>query len=92
MGDALQRAGVPAEITFFRRPNSDEVMALIGRMRAAVRRGYPCLIVVKGEPQFEEDVDLWAVRYYASGEFCEDASAELERQGREFRVAFRRVR
>lgn len=92
MGEALQRAGVAAEITFYRRPNADEVMALIGKMRAAVRRGYPCMIVVKGDPQFEEDVDLWAVRYYASGQYCDDASAELERKGREFRVAFRRVR
>jgi hypothetical protein len=32
------------------------------------------------------------VRYYASGQYCDDASAELERKGKEFRVAFRRVR
>ena len=92
MGAALQREGVPAEITFFRRPNGDEVKPLIGQMRASVRRGFPCQITFNGEPQFDADSDLWNVRYYASGEQCDDASGELERQGKAFRVAFRRIR
>ena len=92
VGAALQAQGVPAEITFFRRPNGDEVKALIGKMRASVRRGFPCLIVLKGEPQFDEDADLWAARYYASGQECDNASAELERQGQAFGVAFYRIR
>jgi hypothetical protein len=92
MGAALQREGIPDEISFYRRPNDDEVMALIGRMRATVRHGYACQIAFKGEPQFDDETDLWNVRYYASGEQCEDASDELERQGKAFRVAFRRVR
>ena len=91
-GATLQRVGIPAEIAFFRRPNGDEVKVLIGRMRASVRRGFSCLIVLKGEPQFDEDSDLWAARYYASGEQCDDASGELERQGKAYRIAFRRVR
>jgi len=91
-GAALQREGIPEEITFFRRPNSDEVKALIGQMQASVRKGFACLIVVKGEPQFDADSDLWNVRYYGSGTQCDDASGELERQGKAFRIAFRRVR
>ena len=92
MGATLQQVGMPAEITFFRRPNGDEVKVLIGKMRASVRKGFPCLISLKGEPQFDEDSDLWTVRYYASGEQCGDASGELERQGKAFRIAFRRIR
>ena len=92
LGAALQRVGLEAEISFYRRPNDDEVMAQIGRMRASVRQGYACQIAFKGEPQFDDETDLWNVRYYASGEQCEDASDELERQGKTLRVAFRRVR
>ena len=92
LGAALQREGSAAEISFYRRPNDDELMALIGRMRASVRQGYACQISFKGEPQFDGDSDLWEVRYYASGQQCEDASDELERQGKTLRVAFRRVR
>jgi len=92
LGAALQREGIPADISFYRRPNEDELMALIGRMRASVRQGYPCQIAFKGEPQFDDATDLWNVRYYASGQQCEDASDELERQGKTLRVAFRRVR
>ena len=92
LGAALQRVGLEAEISFYRRPNDDELMALIGRMRASVRQGYGCQIAFKGEPQFDDETDLWNVRYYASGQQCEDASDELERQGKTLRVAFRRVR
>lgn len=92
MGATLQQVGMPAEITFFRRPNGDEVKVLIGKMRASVRKGFPCLISLKGEPQFDEDSDLWTARYYASGEQCDDASGELERQGKAYRIAFRRIR
>jgi hypothetical protein len=92
MGAALQRAGMPAEITFFRRPNSDEVKALVGRLRATVRRGFPCQLSINGEPQFDADADLWIVRYYASGDECEAASAELVSQGKAYRIAFQRVR
>jgi hypothetical protein len=91
-GEALQRAGLPAEITFFRRPNANEVVALIGNMRASVRRGYPCQISFRGEPQFDADADVWAVRYYASGQECQGATEALERQGRAFGVAFYRSR
>src|SRR6185503_6191331 len=92
LGAALQRVGLEAEISFYRRPNDDEVMAQIGRMRASVRQGYACQIAFKGEPQFDDETDLWNVRYYASGQQCEDASDELERQGKTLRVVFRRVR
>jgi len=92
LGAALQERGVAAEITFFRRPNDEEVVALIGKMRAAVRRGFPCQISFKGEPAFDADSDLWDVQYYASGDQCDEASGTLERQGKAFRVAFRRIR
>jgi hypothetical protein len=92
VGAELQRLGLPAEISFYRRPNDGELMALIGEMRASVRRGYACQIAFKGEPELDGDSDLWTVRYYASGQQCDDASEELERQGKTLRVAFRRVR
>lgn len=92
LGAALQRVGLEAEISFYRRPNDGELMALIGQMRASVRRGYACQISFKGEPEFDSDSDLWRVPYYASGQQCDDASDELERQGKTLRVAFRRVR
>jgi hypothetical protein len=91
-GAELQREGLPAEISFYRRPNDDELMVLIGQMRASVRQGYACQIAFKGEPELDEESDLWNVRYYASGQQCEDASDELERQGKTLRVVFRRVR
>ena len=91
-GAALQREGIPADITFFRRPNSDEVKVLINRIRASVRRGFACQIVVTGEPRFDDDSAVWTVRYYASGEHCADAGDVLERQGRELRIAFHRIR
>jgi hypothetical protein len=92
MSAALQRAGLAMNVAFFRRPNAEELSALVGRMQAAVRRGFHCLIVSKGEPRFDADASVWLVRYYASGDQCNDASAELERQGRELGVLFGRVR
>ena len=65
---------------------------LLGSMRASVRRGFPCLIVFNGEPRFDDESSLWTARYYASGEQCNDATGELERQGRAFRIAFWRIR
>ena len=91
-GATLQREGAELEITFFRRPNADEVKALIARMRSSVRKGFGCLISFRGEPRFNDESSLWMVRYYTSGQQCEDAGEELERQGRELRVLFHRLR
>lgn len=91
-GTALQREGVQLDITFFRRPNADEVKALIARMRSSVRKGFACLISFRGEPRFDDESSVWTVRYYTSGRQCDDAAEELERQGREFRVHFHRLR
>jgi len=88
----LQRVGIEANIAFYRRPNADEVKALIGQMRAAVRRGFDCVINFRGEPQFDDESSRWTVLYYASGHQCMDAGEELERQGRALRVSFRRFR
>jgi hypothetical protein len=87
----LQRVGIEANIAFYRRPNFDEVKLLIGRMRASVRRGFDCLISFRGDPQFDDESSRWSVRYYTSGYQCAEAGEELERQGRELRVSFRRV-
>ena len=87
----LQRVGIEANIAFYRRPNSAEVKLLIGQMRAAVRRGFDCLISFRGEPQFDDESSRWSVRYYTSGYQCTEAGEELERKGREFRVSFQRV-
>lgn len=92
MGESLQRLGVPAEITFFRRPNADEVRTLASRMRTSVRKGFPCLLVFHGEPRFDEDEDLWVMRYSGSGHECAEAGEELERQGKALGVAFYRWR
>ena len=87
----LQRVGIEANIAFYRRPNSAEVKLLIGQMRAAVRRGFDCLISFRGEPQFDDESSRWSVRYYTSGYQCTEAGEELERKGRELRVSFQRV-
>lgn len=91
-GAALQREGLELDITFFRRPNADEIKGLIARMRASVRKGFACLISFRGEPRFDEESNLWMVLYYTSGQQCQDAGDELERQGRELRVLFHRLR
>jgi hypothetical protein len=91
-GTALQSLGERADIAFFRRPNADEVQALIGEMRASVRRGFACLIGFRGEPRFDDDSHVWTVRYYASGQQCDDAAEELQRQGRALRISFQRFR
>jgi len=88
----LQRVGLEASIAFYRRPNADEVKALIGQMRASVRRGFDCVINFRGEPQFDDESSRWTVRYYTSGYQCADAGEELERQGRALRVSFQRIR
>jgi hypothetical protein len=88
----LQRVGIEASIAFYRRPNDDEVKALIGQMRASVRRGFDCVINFRGEPQFDDESSRWTVRYYTSGYQCTDAGEELERQGRALRVSFQRIR
>jgi hypothetical protein len=88
----LQRVGIEANIAFYRRPNADEVKALIGQMRASVRRGFDCVINFRGEPQFDDESSRWTVRYYTSGYQCMDAGEELERQGRALRVSFQRIR
>ena len=88
----LQREGITANIAFYRRPNAVEIKALLGEMRASVRRGFDCLISFRGEPQFDDESSRWTVRYYTSGHQCTDAGEELERQGRELRVSFQRIR
>jgi hypothetical protein len=89
---ALQRAGLTAEIAFFRRPNSDEIRAEIGKIRTVVRRGFDCLIAFNGEPRFDDESSLWTVRYSTSGYQCSEAGEELERHGKALRVAFQRIR
>lgn len=91
-GAALQREGADIDVTFFRRPNADEIKTLIARMRASVRKGFACLISFRGEPRFNDESSLWLVTYYTSGQQCSDAAEELERQGRELRVLFNRIR
>lgn len=91
-GAALQREGAELEIAFFRRPNADEVKTLIARMRSSVRKGFACLISFRGEPRFDDESNIWMVPYYTSGQQCSDAAEELERQGRELRVLFQRLR
>jgi hypothetical protein len=91
IGAELQRVGVAANIAFFRRPSSDEIKREIQRMRASVLQGFPCLISFK-EPRFDDDSNLWNVRYYASGQQCDDAAEELERQGKALLVSFQRFR
>ena len=58
----------------------------------SVRKGFACLISFRGEPRFDDESSLWMVTYYTSGQQCNDAAEELERQGRELRVLFHRMR
>jgi hypothetical protein len=61
-------------------------------MRAAVRRGFDCTISFSGEPRFDDESSLWTVGYTTTGYQCTEAAEELERQGKQYRVAFQRFR
>jgi hypothetical protein len=91
VNQALQRDGASLGLMFFRRPNADEVRALIGRIRASVERGFGCRIWLKGEPRFNEDSSFWAAEYLMAGAECSGAGEELQRQGRELGIGFHRV-
>jgi len=90
-GDALRARGAALDIVFFRRPNQDEVVELINRIRSAVSGAFGCRISLRGDPQLDESTSWWTVSYFASGNNCGDATDELSRQGREVMIGFSRV-
>jgi hypothetical protein len=90
-GDALRARGTALDIVFFRRPNQDEVVVLINRIRGSVSGAFGCRISLRDEPRLDESTSWWTVSYFASGNNCTDATDELSRQGREVMIGFSRV-
>lgn len=54
----------------------------------AVESKFACRVTLYGEPRHEEFSRRWSVNYSASGDDCEEASAELRRQGEELEILF----
>jgi len=90
-GDALRARGAALDIVFFRRPNRDEVLALINQIRSSVGGAFGCRISIRDEPLLDESTSWWTVAFVAAGNNCGDAADELSRQGREIMIGFARV-
>jgi hypothetical protein len=86
--DALREQGLALGIVFFRRPNRDEAVVLINRMRRSVEGAYGCRISIRGEPALDEQSIWWQVSYIASGVNCGDAAEDLRLQGSPLMISF----
>lgn len=87
-GDALRAKGAALDIVFFRRPNQDEAVVLINRIRRSLAGAFGCRISVKDDLKLDESTSWWSVSYVASGTNCGDATGELNHQGREVMISF----
>lgn len=87
---ALQQAGTNLSITFYRRPDREQVEHLVVDLRQSVRAAFGCNISIVGEPQFDETSASWSVTYLAAGAPCDDAAQELSRRGAELQINFLR--
>lgn len=86
--DALRKRGAAVGVVFFRRPNADEAIVLINRIRRAIAGGFGCRISLRDDLVLDERTSWWHVSYVASGPNCGDAMGELSRQGRENMISF----
>jgi hypothetical protein len=85
---ALSREGQEHGILFSRRPNLDQLNALVGGMVRSVRSSTGCQINLYGKPRLIEASGQWSVSYVASGVNCDEAGLELARQGAELDILF----
>ena len=86
--NALRERGAALDIVFFRRPNADEAVELINKIRRSVGGAFGCRISIRDDLRLDERTTWWSVSYVASGANCGDAAGELNRQGREVMISF----
>lgn len=86
----LQRRVAPLDVVLYRRPNLEQVRALIADVFRSARSSFDCDLIVRGQPSFSEASGQWSVSYLASGRGCDDAAAFVGERGREMQIFFRR--
>jgi len=84
----LRRLGKDSALVFFRRPDSNQVRALITNIRASVQSAFHCPITLRGEPRFDDDSGYWTVTFLASGPACGDVDAALGLLGADYQIRF----
>ena len=88
---ALIARGKEMGAVFFRRPDKDQLKAVLTDIRRTLRRGFSCPISIRGDPQVEESSGYWVVNIVGSGGDCTDATAELGRLGEGLQIRFVRT-
>lgn len=88
--DELRRHGAELDLLFFRKPNRDQLHALLLGMTSSVGAAFGCRIDIRGEPRLDESTGRWFVSYLASGNTCDAASQELGRRGAELDLVLMR--
>lgn len=86
--ERLHHQGLANDILFSRRPTLDQLMTIIRPMIRSVESAFLCRITVQGTPDINRVSGRWSVTYLASGDGCDDAAAELQRQGRPLQISF----
>ena len=84
----LRRLGKDSALVFFRRPDSNQVRALIANIRASVQSAFHCPITLRGEPRFDDDSGYWTVMFLAPGRACGDVDAALALLGADYQIRF----
>ena len=87
-GAELKRLGKDSALVFLRRPDSNQVRALITNIRASVQSAFHCPISLRGEPRFDDDSGYWTVMFLASGPSCGDVDAALSLLGADYQIRF----
>ena len=88
---ALMQRGRELGATFFRRPDKEQVNAIVADIRRTLRRGFSCPISTRGEPRLDESSGYWVVDFVGSGADCADATEELGRLGEAAQIRFVRT-
>jgi len=83
---ALAEGARPLELLVARRPTLEQVGEQIRGILAAVRGGFDCRIVPRGDPSFQDASGDWLVMYLATGSGCDAAAEELADLGRERQI------
>jgi hypothetical protein len=83
---ALTEGARPLGLLVARRPTLEQVGEQIRGILAAVRGGFDCRIVPRGDPSFQDASGDWLVMYLATGSGCDAAAEELADLGRERQI------
>lgn len=76
------------DIQFVRRPNGDQISAILSDIVRSVSGIFRCHISLDQAPRLNESSGRWMVDYRANGRDCDAATEELHRRGREYAIAF----